>query len=63
VRHHGEVARIELPSGDLVRAASAPAREQIHAAITAAGFRFVAIDLLGIQSGAFTISLLPVTRD
>jgi pyridinium-3,5-biscarboxylic acid mononucleotide sulfurtransferase len=63
VRHHGEVARIELPAAELVRAVSAPAREQIHAAITAAGFRFVALDLLGIQSGAFTMSLLPVTRD
>ena len=63
VRHHGEVARIELPAGELVRAVSAPAREQIHAAITAAGFRFVAVDLLGIQSGAFTMSLLPVARD
>jgi pyridinium-3,5-biscarboxylic acid mononucleotide sulfurtransferase len=63
VRHHGEVARIELPAGELVRAVSAPAREQISAAITAAGFRFVAIDLAGIQSGAFTMSLLPVARD
>jgi len=63
VRHHGEVARIELPADDLVRAVAAPARERIHAAITAAGFRFVAVDLLGIQSGAFTMSLLPITRD
>src|SRR3954451_3209008 len=62
VRHHGEVARIELPAGELVRAVSAPARGQIHAAITAAGFRFVAVDLAGVQSGAFTMSLLPVTR-
>jgi pyridinium-3,5-biscarboxylic acid mononucleotide sulfurtransferase len=63
VRHHGEVARIELPAGELARAVSAPAREQIHAAVTAAGFRFVAVDLAGIQSGAFTMSLLPVTRE
>jgi uncharacterized protein len=63
VRHHGEVARIELPAGELVRAVSSPAREQIHAAITAAGFRFAAVDLAGIQSGAFTMSLLPVRRD
>jgi len=63
VRHHGPVARIELPAGELVRAVSAPAREQIHAAITAAGFQFVAVDLLGIQSGAFTMSLLPVAGD
>ena len=63
VRHHGEVARVELPADELVRAVSAPAREQIHGAITAAGFRFVALDLAGIQSGAFTLSLLPVTRE
>jgi uncharacterized protein len=62
VRHHGDVARVELPAEELVRAVSAPAREQIHGAITAAGFRFAAIDLAGIQSGAFTMSLLPVTR-
>jgi uncharacterized protein len=63
VRHHGEVARIELPAAELVRAVSAPVREQIQAAITAAGFRFAAVDLAGIQSGAFTMSLLPVTRE
>lgn len=62
VRHHGEVARIELPAGDIVRAVSAPTREQIHALVTAAGFRFVAVDVLGIQSGAFTLSLRPVSR-
>jgi uncharacterized protein len=63
VRHHGEIARIELPADELVRAVSSPAREQIRAAITAAGFRFAAVDLAGIQSGAFTMSLLPVTRE
>jgi uncharacterized protein len=63
VRHHGDVARIEVPADDLARAVSARTREQIHAAVTAAGFRFVAVDLLGIQSGAFTLAVLPVTRD
>jgi uncharacterized protein len=58
VRHHGEVARIELPVGDLVRAVSAPVREQIHAAVIAAGFQFVALDVRGIQSGAFTLTVL-----
>jgi uncharacterized protein len=63
VRHHGEIARIELPAGDLVRAVSAPARDQIRAAVTAAGFRFAVVDLAGLQSGAFTMSLLPAARD
>ena len=63
VRHHGEVARIELAADDLVRAVSAGTRERIHAAVTAAGFRYVAIDVLGIQSGAFTLSVLTGTHD
>jgi uncharacterized protein len=54
VRHHGDVARIELPVADLARAATEPLRSQIHSAVTAAGFRFAALDLAGIQSGAFT---------
>lgn len=54
VRHHGPVARIELPPEDLVRAAGSPLREQVHAAVVAAGFRFAALDLAGIQSGAFS---------
>jgi len=53
VRHHGDVARIELPLADLARAATEPLRSRIHAAVTAAGFRFAALDLAGIQSGAF----------
>jgi uncharacterized protein len=58
VRHHGEVARIELPVDDLPRAAIAEVRAQIHHAVRAAGFRFVTLDLGGIQSGAFTLPLV-----
>jgi uncharacterized protein len=54
VRHHGEVARVELPVADLVRAVSGPLRESVHAAVIAAGFRYVTLDVAGIQSGAFT---------
>jgi pyridinium-3,5-biscarboxylic acid mononucleotide sulfurtransferase len=60
VRHHGEVARIELPADDLVRAVIEPLRTAVHAAVTGAGFRFVAVDLAGIQSGAFTLPLVQV---
>ncbi|KUL36957.1 ATP-dependent sacrificial sulfur transferase LarE [Actinoplanes awajinensis] len=62
VRHHGEVARIELPAEDLVRAVSTPIREAVHAGVLAAGFRFVTLDVAGIQSGAFTLPLVQVTR-
>jgi uncharacterized protein len=58
VRHHGEVARIELSAEDLVRAVTDPLRREVHAAVTAAGFRFAAVDLAGVQSGAFTLPLV-----
>ena len=62
VRHHGDVARIELAADDLARAVGEPLRAQIHRAVIAAGFRFAAVDLAGIQSGAFTLPLVAVTR-
>jgi uncharacterized protein len=58
VRHHGEVARLELPAADLARAVTEPLREQLLAGVRAAGFRFVALDLAGVQSGAFTLPLV-----
>lgn len=58
VRHHGDVARIELPAADLVRAVADPLRAAVHRAVVDAGFRFAAVDLAGIQSGAFTLPLV-----
>jgi len=60
VRHHGDVARIELLAADLQRAVSPGLREAVQRAATDAGFRFAAIDLAGIQSGAFTLPLVDV---
>jgi uncharacterized protein len=60
VRHHGDTARVELPVEDLPRAAG-PQREELLAAIRAAGFRTVSLDLGGIRSGAFTLPLVEVT--
>jgi pyridinium-3,5-biscarboxylic acid mononucleotide sulfurtransferase len=58
VRHHGDIARIELPVEDLPRAVSEPLREEVRRAILAAGFTFAALDVAGIQSGAFTLPLV-----
>jgi uncharacterized protein len=63
VRHHGEVARIELPADDLVRAVTEPLRTLVHEAVTGAGFRFVTVDLAGLQSGAFTGAYLRASGD
>lgn len=49
VRHHGELARIELP---LVRLDEALARRpEVVDAVRAAGYRWVSIDLDGLRSG------------
>ena len=61
VRHHGQVARIELTADELPRAVTSPLREQVVAAARRAGFDFVALDLSGIQSGAFSLPLVQVS--
>src|SRR5688500_5392861 len=50
VRHHNEIARIELPPEDFARAIAQ--HEAIVAGITAAGYRFVTLDLAGFRSGS-----------
>jgi len=50
VRHHGDVARIELPVADLARAIEL--REPIIRGICAAGYRYVTLDLNGFRREA-----------
>jgi len=49
VRHHGEVARVELELDDLPRAVAR--RDEVVAAVKTAGYRWVAVDLEGFRSG------------
>ncbi|MDO5720808.1 MAG: ATP-dependent sacrificial sulfur transferase LarE [Actinomycetaceae bacterium] len=58
VRHHGTVARIELPADEISRLSDDKLRQVLTQAIKAAGFRHVCVDLAGIQSGAFTLSII-----
>jgi uncharacterized protein len=58
VRHHGDVARIELPLPDLLRAVTEPTRELLRRVVIDAGFRYATVDLAGMQSGAFTLTVL-----
>jgi uncharacterized protein len=51
VRHHGDVARIEVPERDLP--AVVAQRTDVLAAVKAAGYRWVALDLDGLRSGGF----------
>ena len=50
VRDHGELARIEVPAGDIDRAAQA--RGPIAEALRALGFAYVTLDLVGFRSGS-----------
>lgn len=51
VRHHGDVARIELGSGELERALT-ELRAQIVASVRGAGFAWVTLDLDGYVHGS-----------
>ncbi len=49
VRHYDDLARIEVPVGDL--AAVLDRRPEVVAAVQAAGYRYVTLDLEGLRSG------------
>src|SRR5712671_7587518 len=50
VRHHGDVARIEVEPAEIERLLSE--RERVVAALQAAGYRFVSLDLEGYATGS-----------
>ena len=49
VRHHGEVARIEVPAERLADVVAA--RDEIVRSVSDAGYRWVSLDLAGLRSG------------
>lgn len=59
VRHHGSIARIEIPTDEFHLIADSDRRTGLLAQVRAAGFTHATLDLGGIQSGAFTLQLLP----
>src|SRR6266567_405997 len=50
VRHHGDVARIEVESEEIARLVAE--RERVVTALQAAGYRFVSLDLEGYATGS-----------
>jgi len=58
VRHHGDVARIEIAVEDLPRALNLAVLETITAAIKPLGFLYVTIDTEGYRSGSMNQTLL-----
>jgi uncharacterized protein len=61
VRHHGELARIELTRDELPRALSLDLFDRISRELRALGFRYVTLDLEGFRSGSMN-ALLPVSE-
>ncbi len=57
VRHHGEVARLEVPASDLARLVEAGVRERVVEGVKAAGYRYVALDLQGYRTGSLNEAL------
>ena len=52
VRHHGAVARIEVPPEDIPRLAAEDVRAEIAARFRAIGYAYVTLDLEGFRSGS-----------
>ncbi len=52
VRHHGDVARIELAIPELPRMLQTGIRELVVTSVIATGYRYVCVDLEGFRSGS-----------
>lgn len=62
VRHHGDVARIELPLEDCARVFMDGMWRSIAEAVKAAGFLYVTLDLEGFASGRLNDAIDPDAR-
>ena len=60
VRHHGELARVEIARDDMPRALTLAMLDRITAAIRPLGFTYVTLDTQGYRSGSMN-AVLPVS--
>ncbi len=60
VRHHGLLARIEVPADQIERLAGAEVRTALDAHFRRIGYQYVALDLRGFRSGALN-EVIPLT--
>jgi uncharacterized protein len=58
VRHHGELARVEIARAELPRALAIEMLDSISAALKKAGFQYVTLDCAGFRSGSMN-AILP----
>jgi len=60
LRHHGDVARVEIAPGEMPRALDSQMARDMAAALKPLGFRYVALDLEGYRSGALNEALVQI---
>jgi uncharacterized protein len=58
VRHHGELARVEIARSELQRALTLEMMDAITAALKKAGYQYVTLDCAGFRSGSMN-AILP----
>lgn len=57
VRHHGELARVEIARAEMPRALSMETLDAITAALRHAGFQYITLDCAGFRSGSLNAVL------
>ncbi len=60
VRHHGELARVEIAREDLPRALDLAVLDQVTSALKAIGFKYTTLDTQGYRTGSMN-EVLPVS--
>jgi pyridinium-3,5-biscarboxylic acid mononucleotide sulfurtransferase len=59
VRHHGDVARLEVPAGEMTRLLQQEVREAVVRDLKTIGYRYVSLDLQGYRTGSLN-EVLPL---
>src|SRR5256885_2370323 len=59
VRHHGDIARIEIAREEMARAMTAEMAAEFSRTFKQLGFKFVTLDLEGFRSGSMNTLLSP----
>ncbi|MGQ9649274.1 MAG: ATP-dependent sacrificial sulfur transferase LarE [Phycisphaerae bacterium] len=63
VRHHGNMARIEVPADQIECLCEPQTRAKIDAALREFGYQYVAVDIHGFRSGSLNEMLTPMQPD
>lgn len=63
VRHHGQIARIEVPAGDIPKVLETRVRQKIAARFKKLGYVYVTLDLEGYRTGSLNEPLKKGYRD